>query len=94
MFTVGADISNAKDSDAGHILSDVLKEYMQVMGVVNGLKEMGYSAEDVPSLVQGTLPQVTNLISTGIVMILYILLGTSYKIVTPKFHRRSTGKAI
>lgn len=54
----GADISKAKLSDAGHILSDTLREYMEATGVANGLKELGFSNEDVPKLVQETLPQV------------------------------------
>lgn len=54
----GADVSNAKLSDAGRILSDVLKEYMNTLGVVNGLKVLGYGTEDVPTLVKETLPQV------------------------------------
>ena len=58
MTSTGADISNAKLDDAGLILSDVLRDYMQIMGVVNGLKELGFSSEDVPDLVTGTLPQV------------------------------------
>ena len=40
------------------ILADVVKQYMQDMGVVNGLTQMGYSSEDIPQLVEGTLPQV------------------------------------
>ena len=58
MTSIGADISNAKLDDAGLILSDVLRDYMQTMGVVNGLKGLGFSSEDVPDLVTGTLPQV------------------------------------
>lgn len=56
--TLGADISKAKVEDAGAILSEVLREYMLEMGVVNGLKEMGYGSQDIPGFVQGTLPQV------------------------------------
>lgn len=55
----GADISKAKLEDAGFILSDILREYMQEMGVVNGLQELGYSSEDIPRFVEGTLPQVS-----------------------------------
>ena len=31
---------------------------MKDMGVVNGLSQLGYSTEDIPQLVEGTLPQV------------------------------------
>ncbi len=63
----GADVSSAKLEDAGLILADTLRGYMQAMGVVNGLRELGYSIEDVPSLVKGTLPQqrVTKLSPRG-----------------------------
>lgn len=54
----GADITGAKKEDAGLILSEVLKTYMHEMGVVDGLKVLGYSSEDIPKLVTGTLPQV------------------------------------
>lgn len=54
---LGADVTNAKRSDAGLILSDVVRDYMQTMKVPNGLKSLGYETQDIPSLVEGTLPQ-------------------------------------
>jgi len=30
---------------------------MQDLGVPNGLRELGYQSEDIPALVEGTLPQ-------------------------------------
>lgn len=55
---LGADIKNAKREDAGRILADTVKEYMRVMKVENGLTELGFEKGDIPTLVQGTLPQV------------------------------------
>ncbi|KAK0090053.1 hypothetical protein PV325_003866 [Microctonus aethiopoides] len=54
---LGADISNAKRSDAGKILADVVRDYMRVMKIENGLGEIGFKKEDIPTLVSGTLPQ-------------------------------------
>ncbi|XP_020299954.1 probable hydroxyacid-oxoacid transhydrogenase, mitochondrial [Pseudomyrmex gracilis] len=54
---LGADIKNAKREDAGRILADTVKEYMRVMKVENGLTELGFEKGDIPTLVQGTLPQ-------------------------------------
>ncbi|XP_060819391.1 probable hydroxyacid-oxoacid transhydrogenase, mitochondrial [Bombus pascuorum] len=54
---LGADINRAKKSDAGKILADVVKGYMQVMKIENGLTELGFKKEDIPNLVKGTLPQ-------------------------------------
>jgi len=55
---LGADVKNAKQADAGKILADIIKEYMHLMKIENGLKELGFKKEDIPTLVQGTLPQV------------------------------------
>lgn len=55
---LGADVKRAKREDAGKILADTVKEYMHVMKVENGLAELGFKKEDIPTLVQGTLPQV------------------------------------
>lgn len=54
---LGVDIANAKRADAGRILGDTVREYMQRIKIENGLKALGFSSEDVPQLVQGTLPQ-------------------------------------
>lgn len=55
---LGADVKRAKKIDAGKILADTVKEYMHVMKIENGLTELGFKKEDIPTLVQGTLPQV------------------------------------
>lgn len=62
---LGTDIKNAKQADAGKILCDTVKEYMQVMKIENGLTELGFLKEDVPTLVQGTLPQVNAIFNVG-----------------------------
>ncbi|XP_012537663.1 probable hydroxyacid-oxoacid transhydrogenase, mitochondrial isoform X2 [Monomorium pharaonis] len=54
---LGADVKNAKRADAGKILADTVREYMRIMKVENGLTELGFKKEDIPTLVQGTLPQ-------------------------------------
>ena len=54
---LGADVTGAKDADAGTILADRITWFMQRLGVPNGLKAVGYSSADIPALVAGTLPQ-------------------------------------
>ncbi|MGB2716258.1 MAG: hydroxyacid-oxoacid transhydrogenase [Vicinamibacterales bacterium] len=54
---LGADVSRARDEDAGRILADRITWFMQRLNVPNGLQAVGYSSSDIPALVQGTLPQ-------------------------------------
>ena len=55
---LGTDITGVKLDDAGEVLAETLRHYMSEMQVVDGLQAMGYSTEDIPALVKGTLPQV------------------------------------
>ena len=55
---LGTDITGVKLDDAGEVLAETLRHYMSQMQVVDGLQAMGYSTEDIPALVKGTLPQV------------------------------------
>jgi hydroxyacid-oxoacid transhydrogenase len=54
---LGASIVGVKEADAGRVLADRVVWFMERLGVPNGLKAVGYSSEDIPSLVEGTLPQ-------------------------------------
>ena len=54
---LGANVTGAKAGDAGKILADRITWFMQRLQMPNGLKAIGYSSSDIPSLVDGTLPQ-------------------------------------
>jgi len=54
---LGADVRNAREEDAGKILADRILEFMQRLNVPSGLKAIGFTAADIPALVEGTLPQ-------------------------------------
>ena len=54
---LGADVSSAQSRDAGKILADRIVTFMRRLRVPNGLKAVGYTTDDIPSLVEGTLPQ-------------------------------------
>jgi len=54
---LGVDISGASPDDAGEILADRVIEFMRDLNIPNGLSEVGYTENDIPALVEGTLPQ-------------------------------------
>ncbi len=54
---LGAKVSGARAEDAGTILADRVVEFMHDLKIPNGLRELGYTSEDIPALVEGTLPQ-------------------------------------
>lgn len=54
----GVDISNVKRESAGEILGEAIAEFLNKLGgQPRGLKDLGFKASDVSSLVEGTIPQ-------------------------------------
>ena len=54
---LGADISDAPESDAGEVLVERVVQFMRELQGPNGLAELGYTRDDIPRLVEGTMPQ-------------------------------------
>jgi len=54
---LGADVAGAKPEDAGEVLAGRIVEFMQALGIPSGLSAVGYTRDDIPALVKGTLPQ-------------------------------------
>lgn len=54
---LGVDTTGASGKDAGDILADRLVELMQELGMPNGLGALGFTSEQIPALVEGTLAQ-------------------------------------
>ncbi|KAG9356172.1 hypothetical protein JZ751_001016 [Albula glossodonta] len=59
-----ADVSNAKNEDAGLVLADTLRQFLYDLEVDDGLSAIGYTKEDIPALrfyqAQGPLTRFTN----------------------------------
>ena len=54
---LGVDVSDAKPNDAGEILANRIIGFMRELNMPNGLQAVGYTQDDIPALVEGTLPQ-------------------------------------
>ncbi len=54
---LGADISDAMPEDAGEVLADRVTYFIRALELPNGLSGVGYTSDDIPALVEGTLPQ-------------------------------------
>ena len=53
---------HSKRSDAGAILADMVRKFMDEMKIPDGLQALNYTTEDIPALVAGAIPQVKNII--------------------------------
>ena len=54
---MGADASGATPEAAGEVLAEAIIALMRRTGMPSGLAEVGFGSDDVPALVEGTLPQ-------------------------------------
>uniref|UniRef100_A0A4W4EU37 Hydroxyacid-oxoacid transhydrogenase, mitochondrial n=1 Tax=Electrophorus electricus TaxID=8005 RepID=A0A4W4EU37_ELEEL len=54
---LGVDVRNVKLGDAGFVLADTVKNFLYDLEVEDGLSAIGYSKDDIPVLVKGTIPQ-------------------------------------
>ena len=65
---LGADVSGIADDQVGEVLAQRIIDFMKRLHMPNGLSAVGYTESDIPTLVQGTLPQhrVTKLSPTAV----------------------------
>lgn len=54
---LGVDVARCRREDAGRILAERITWFMERLKLPNGLRAIGYSSEEIPALVEGTLPQ-------------------------------------
>lgn len=56
-MALGADVIDVADEDVGEALANRIIEFMKALNMPNGLEAVGYTEADIPTLVEGTLPQ-------------------------------------
>ena len=56
-MALGADLSDTDPSDSGKLLADTIVNLMKHTHLPSGLREIGYSDNDVPALVKGAWKQ-------------------------------------
>lgn len=54
---LGADVTETDAGDAGEILAERVTFFIRELELPNGLQALGYTRDDIPALVAGTLPQ-------------------------------------
>ena len=54
---LGADVNGVSPADAGQLLAQRIVHFMKTLDVPNGLGAVGYTEDNIPALVEGTLPQ-------------------------------------
>lgn len=54
---LGAEVAGASHGDAATVLAERVIELMRALNMPNGLTAVGYTADDIPALVEGTLQQ-------------------------------------
>jgi hydroxyacid-oxoacid transhydrogenase len=54
---LGANTSGVHPEDAGKLLADRITWFIERLKLPNGLRALGYTSSDIPTLVEGTLPQ-------------------------------------
>jgi hydroxyacid-oxoacid transhydrogenase len=54
---LGANVSGLSSAEMSEVLPNVLLSLMRDTGIPNGLSDLGYSGDDIPTLVEGTLKQ-------------------------------------
>jgi hydroxyacid-oxoacid transhydrogenase len=54
---LGADVDESELDEAGLVLAERIVQIMQVLGLPNGLGDIGFTKDDAAALAKGTLPQ-------------------------------------